>query len=543
MAVLRGSWRAALRMGLGLVLVLGGFGTGAAHASSSDGAAALVVHTDRGTVAGMYSGDARAFLGIPYAAPPIGALRWRPPQPAARWSGVRQATQPGSACAQTGSPVSGVPATTTSEDCLYLNVYTPRHERGRRLPVMVWIHGGAFTGGTGSDYDGAAIAAKGDVIVVTINYRLSAFGFLALPALDNEGGADSSGDFGLLDQQAALRWVQHNAAAFGGDARNVTEFGESAGAASVCANMASPPAAGLFARAIAESGCLIPLTSRQAGEVQGAALAASLGCADPAAAAVCLRAKPAADILTAEGSQSWSPTDGGPTLPLQPPQAFIAGRYNHVPLLQGTNHDEGRFFVALQFDAQGSPLTAAGYPGALAAIFGPTAVSFIAGEYPLADFASPDLALAAVQTDGEFACPALLADRLAAGSGVYGYEFSDPSPPNFLPLHPTFPLGAAHSLELQYVFQRVPLFDTVPSFTPAQLVLSDQIIRYWTAFAATGNPNGGNGNSRPAPGLAPWPAFTAQQPQIQELVPGGVATVPAADFATDHRCAFWSGGS
>jgi para-nitrobenzyl esterase len=479
----------------------------------------------------MYAGAAREFLGIPYAAPPVGALRWQPPQPASRWAGVRNATTPGANCAQTGNLATGVIITSTAEDCLYLNVYTPTTAGHRPLPVMVWIHGGAFTGGAGSIYDGAVLAARGNVIVVTINYRLSAFGFLDLPSL----GA-GNGDYGLLDQQAALRWVERNAWAFGGNPRDVTEFGESAGAASVCDNMASPSAAGLFARAIAESGCLLPAPTVPSAQQEGGALAAKLGCTDAATAAACLRAKPASDILPAESGMGWAPVAGTPALPLQPATAFADGRYTHVPLLQGANHDEGRFFVALLFDGFGHPVTAAQYTAIIQASYGANAPAVLA-HYPLSAYASPDLAYAQVFTDSAFSCPALQADSLPAGSGVYAYEFSDPNPPNDFPLTFTFPLGAAHSTELQYVFQRIPYLDTVPPFTPAQLALSDQMIAYWTRFAATGNPNAGPGWGR----TPYWPRFSASRPDIQELIPNGTAPESAAQFAATHQCTFWTG--
>ena len=484
----------------------------------------LVVRTDKGAVRGSYAGSAREFLGIPYAAPPTGALRWQPPQPAARWTGIRNATSPGSNCAQTGSLATGVITTSTAEDCLYLNVYTPKAAHGH-LPVMVWIHGGGFTGGAGSIYDGSVMAPKGNVIVVTINYRLSAFGFLALPG---QGG----GDYGLMDQQAALRWVQRNARAFGGDPRNVTEFGESAGAASVCDNMASPTAAGLFTRAIAESGCLLAAPSRPTADAQGAALAAKLGCADPATQLACLRAKRAAGILQAESGMSWAPIAGSPVLPLQAAAAFAAGRYAHVPLIQGTNHDEGRFFAAVLFDGFGHPLTAAQYPGLIQGEFGAGAPAILA-QYPLSAYASPDLAFSAVFTDALFSCPALQADRLTMRSGVYAYEFSDPSPPDdLIGLTLTFPLGAAHSTELQYVFQRIPYLDTLPPFTPAQLALSNQMIAYWTRFAATGNPT--------TSGAPFWPRFTAVHPSVQELLPNGTYAESSAQFSAAHKCGFWS---
>jgi para-nitrobenzyl esterase len=489
-----------------------------------------VVRTDKGLVRGLYSGEAREFLGIPYAAPPTGTLRWQPPQPASHWSGIRAATSAGNTCAQTGSLAIGVITTSTAEDCLYLNVYTPRDAGRRALPVMVWIHGGAFTGGAGSIYDGAVLAAKGNVIVVTINYRLSAFGFLDLPSL---GAGD--GDYGLLDQQAALRWVQRNALAFGGNPRDVTEFGESAGAASVCDNMASPGAAGLFERAIAESGCLLPAPNVATAQLEGEQLASKLGCTDQATAAACLRAKPAGDILTAEAGMGWSPVAGTPVLPAQPSTAFASGRYAHVPLIQGTNHDEGRFFVALEFDGFGHPITAAQYPTLIEASYGASAAAVLA-HYPLSAYASPDLAFAQVFTDSAFSCPALEADDLTEHSGVYAYEFSDPDPPNDFPLTFTFPLGAAHSTELQYVFQRIPYLDTAPPFTPAQLALSNQIIGYWTHFAATGDPNTG------VPGRAGpyWPRYTTARPDIQELVPDATAPESAARFSAAHQCGFWA---
>ena len=307
-----------------LALALAGVTSGTAMAQVTAGAGGrllpLVVRTDHGLVRGLRQHGAREFLGIPYAAPPTGADAWRPPQPFPPWQGVRAATKPGHDCAQTGSLATGVPSTSLFENCLFLNVYTPPRAAGRPLPVMVWIHGGGFTGGAGRIYDGAVLAAKRHVIVVTINYRLSAFGFLALPSLDAESPDNSSGNYGLMDQQAAMRWVQGNAFAFGGDPGKVTIFGESAGGASVCANMASPTALGLFSHAIAESGCIFPTPGKKAAERQGTALAKSLGCTSAATAAACMRTKPVAAILKAEPSAelSWGPVSGGFTLPLSP---------------------------------------------------------------------------------------------------------------------------------------------------------------------------------------------------------------------------------
>jgi para-nitrobenzyl esterase len=256
---------------------------------------------------------------------------------------------------------------------------------------MVWIHGGGFTGGAGRIYDGAMLAAREHVVVVTINYRLSAFGFLALPSLDSESADDSSGDYGLMDQQAAMRWVQDNAFAFGGNPGHVTIFGESAGGASVCANMASPTALGSFSRAIAESGCIFPAQGKKAAERQGAALARKLGCTNPATAAACMRAKPAQAILKAEPSAglSWGPVAGGFTMPRNPIKAFETGHYLHVPLLQGSNLDEGEFFVGIEFDVlAGHPLTAAQYRQLITGQFGAHAKAVLT-HYRLARFPSP----------------------------------------------------------------------------------------------------------------------------------------------------------
>src|SRR5258708_5665808 len=330
--------------------------------SAAAGQAPLVVRTSDGQVRGLSQGVAREFLGVPYAASTAGALRWRPPRPHAPWRGIMRTARPRPTCAQTGSLATGVLTTSTAENCLNLNVFTPRRERGRpRLPVKGLIPRGGFTA--------RVLAAQGHAIVVTINYRVNAFGFLALPS---QGKDQFSGEYGLIDQQAAMRWVRSNATAFGGDPRNVTIFGESAGGASVCMTMTSPTARGLFEHAIAESGCLFPAPTRQQADKQGLTLAATPRCVRPATAGACLRAKPAAEILKAEAGMGWSPVIGAPTLPESPITAFLTGHYTHVPLLQGSNHDEGRFFVGLGFDvAQGHPMTPHQYPPASPPPFSP----------------------------------------------------------------------------------------------------------------------------------------------------------------------------
>jgi para-nitrobenzyl esterase len=246
-----------------------------AHSGPHAGHDASVVMTDDGPVRGLIAGNHREFLGIPYAAPPIGELRWKAPVSHAAWTAAWDATRFGPDCAQ----VSFVPglANHSSEDCLYLNVYVPNPAR-RHLPVMVWIHGGSFLVGSGEDADGSVLAAKGKVVVVTINYRLGPFGFLAHKSLEAENPHHLSGNYGLLDQQAALKWVRRNIAAFGGDLTRVTIFGESAGGISVCLQLTAPGADGLFQRAINESGpCQLVRPIGQA-QAQGDKLAAALGC-------------------------------------------------------------------------------------------------------------------------------------------------------------------------------------------------------------------------------------------------------------------------
>ena len=222
-------------------------------------------------------------------------------------------------------------------------------------------------------------------------------------------------------------------------------------------------------------------------------------------------------------------------LPLPPADALASGQYNHVPLLNGTNHDEGRLFAGLRFDLRGAPLTAAQYPGVIQAQVGAANAQTVLDAYPLSAYPSPDLAYAAMFTDSAFSCPALTADDLATHSGVYAYEFSDPNAIDDIGLPFSFPLGAAHSTEIAYVFQRMVFFDTLPPFTPAQLDLSYQMIQYWTNFAATGNPNGGSGGAVPQ-----WPRYTEGNRQIQELVPENTAPESDATFAAFHHCALWA---
>jgi para-nitrobenzyl esterase len=482
-------------------------------------------------VRGVATGTIHEFLGIPYAAAPVGELRWRPPQEPERWHGVRDATSFGAHCPQVATPF-GTPSTT--EDCLFLNVFTPaktNEGRPHLLPVMVWIHGGGLVVGESDGYDPSKLVAE-DVIVVTINYRLGELGFLAHSALAAETPNGAAGNYGLLDQQAALRWVQRNIRAFGGDPDNVTIFGESAGGLSVHSQLASPLAAGLFHRAIVESGAYsLVQPSLAAAEAAGAALAASAGCVDPSTAAACLRSLSVAAILAHQPAGTMVPNLDGFVLPQTVGSAFGTGQFNRVPVIEGSNHDEWRLFVAQTEATTGIPLTAAGYIPAIAATLGvplPVAAA-IANEYPLAAYQSPSVALGAVGTDVVFACNARLSSRmLSRYVPTFQYEFDDPNAPMLFFSSISFPTGAYHASELQYIFHVLETPVPSPGLTPAQRQLSETMMDYWTQFARSGDPN--------SHGTPAWPLYSSSD-QFQSLRPPTPAT--STGLATDHKCAFW----
>ena len=484
-----------------------------------------VAATANGAVRGLASGAVDEFLGIPYAAPPVGALRWQPPQPAASWPGVRDATKFAPHCPQLASPFGQA---STSEDCLFLNVFTPsRATPGSRYPVMVWIHGGALVTGESDDYAPAGLVADG-VTVVTINYRLGALGFLAHPALADAEG--QSGDYGLEDQQAALRWVQRNIANFGGNPRNVTIFGESAGGLSVLSQVASPQAKGLFERAIAESGSYnLTQTSLAAAEAAGEAFATKAGCASQTA--VCLRSLPVSTILANEDASGYTPNINSEVLPVSLGTAFATGDFNRVPIINGTNHDEWRLFVALS-ELEGAPVTAGNYQPMIASTLGvPAAVAaVIAVKYPLSAFSSPSVALGAVGTDAIFACPALTIDQsVSRFVPTFGYEFNDENAPeNFLP-PVSFPYGAAHATEIQYLMG-LPTAAFPGTLTTRQQQLAAIMKGYWTNFAKRGFPS--------SFGTPFWPLFNGVTQKMQSLVPAVPQT--ETDFASTHNCAFWA---
>ncbi|MGD0116594.1 MAG: carboxylesterase family protein [Candidatus Binatus sp.] len=499
--------------------------------------------TKSGPVLGTEVDGVNEFLGIPYAQPPIGSLRWLPPKAFGKFSAPFEANAFGSECTQPG------PA--GSEDCLYLNVYTPvqaeraedaseaaaKKKGSSSLPVMVFIHGGGLTAGAGSIYDPSMLVAQG-VIVVTINYRLGVLGFLAQTALDAEH--HDAGNYGFMDQQLALKWVKKNIKAFGGNPKEVTIFGESAGGQSIYCNLASPTAKGLFRGAIAESGSYVEFqdyftaveTLKTAETTNGFApsgnsVAVAVGCSSQTAA--CLRGVSADTLVQAEAGVVYPFVDGK-LLTQTPAAAFADGKFNQVPVIAGTNHDEYRAFVAAEYDGTGNPiLTEDEYEAAVALLWTTQLAPGVLAEYPYDSYPNGGLALSASGTDGVFSCTARNADELLSKFvKTYTYEFNDENVwPGTLP-GVTFPLGAYHAAELLYLFN---VAGESPTFTADQQQLSDTMISYWTQFAKTLNPNS---SGQPA-----WSPYATSTDQFQSLVPP--TPMPETNFNTFHMCdSFWN---
>jgi len=453
------------------------------------------VNTKSGPVKGAISADGkvRVFKGIPYAAPPVGALRWKAPQPVAPWTTVREATSFGARCMQ-GNVFGDMNFRDSgpSEDCLYLNVWSPVPAMKKQppLPVMVWIYGGGYAAGATSEprQDGEILAEKG-VVVVSMNYRLGAFGFLAHPGLAKETGRSGSGDYGLLDQVFALEWVRKNIKAFGGDPANVTIFGESAGSFSVCGLMATPLAKGLFQKAIGESGAFFgsSLAIKPAADAQlaGEKFAASLG----ASSIDELRAKSAADVLAAsmKNPMGFGVTIDGYYFPEDANAIYASGRQAHVPLLAGWNAQE----VGAQMFFGKDPVTAEGFKTVLHTRYQDSADRLLE-LYPASSDEQTRQSAAALASDNFIAYSTwkwLELQRTTGQSTVYRYEFDDAPPGS---------PAAYHSAEIEFVFEALP--SKKLAWRPEDTKLSDLMSSYWTNFAKTGDPNG--------PGLPPWPAYS-----------------------------------
>jgi para-nitrobenzyl esterase len=494
------------------------------------------------------TGTMREFLGVRYAQPVTGSLRWKAPQPVTPSVVTQDATQLGNHCPQPFSPYGNA---TQTEDCLFLNVFVPnRHgdhdfDENDAHPVMVWLHGGGLVLGESNEYDAVKLVQQG-VIVVTINYRLGALGFLAHPALTAESVDHTSGNYGIQDQQAALKWVRRNIRAFGGDPERVTIFGESAGGLSTLINLVSPTAHGLFHRAVVESGtyALAQPTLAQT-EAVGTNFAKSVGCNQPNPADVlgCLRGLNVSTILASQALAYVGslpvPNVDGKVLTQSIASALASGQFNRVPVMNGTNHDEYNLFVGQDFDLAGGPITASTYVAAIAALTGTsTQAPLVASHYPVpAQFPSFDQGAGRAGTDANFACTARFADQLASSFvSTFAFEFSDENAPqNFLP-PVSFTYGASHASELQYIFPTANPsgYGLNLAQTPldaSQQKLSDRMVGYWTEFARSGDPNGS--------GQPHWPRFHRDRQVTLSLVPPNPAT--ETNFATVHQCDFWDG--
>ncbi len=504
------------------------------------------------------TGAMREFLGIRYAEPVTGNLRWKAPQPLAPSAATQDATQFGNHCPQAAGAYGNA---TTTEDCLFLNVFAPNgngdhgdhgdhdrnadhddHHDNEAHPVMVWIHGGSLVVGESNEYDASKLVKAG-VVVVTINYRLGALGFMAHPALSGESPDHVSGNYGIQDQQAALKWVRRNIRAFGGDPDNVTIFGESAGGLSTFVNLVSPTAHGLFHRAIVESGAYMQTQPTLAQtEATGTRFATAVGCnqSKPTDVLACLRGLSVSTILanqalTLLGSGA-PPNVDGKVLTQSVGTALASGQFNRVPLMNGTNHDEWRLFVGSGFDLAGGPVTAATYLSALTATVGKTAAPEVATHYQVpAQFPGFDQAVGAVGTAENYSCPARFVDEIASSFvPIFAYEFADENAPqNYLPPM-SIPYAASHASEIQYLFPvaNPSGFGLNLPQTPldaGQQKLSDQMVGYWTEFAKNGDPNGH--------GQPNWPRFRRDHQSFLSLVPRAPTT--KTDFAKDHQCDFW----
>jgi para-nitrobenzyl esterase len=553
--------RTSKKTNLGLSLV---FAAGVALCASLHAAAAEpgpLVTTHEGIVQGIISNGVAEFLGVPYAEPPLGNLRWRPPQKHAPWTNVLQATAFGPTCAQITELGAFAGPANNNEDCLYLNVFTPNTDAdaSEKLPVIVWIHGGGNVDGESNDYDGSKLASQGHTVVVTLNYRLGLLGFLAHPALDAEG--HHFGNYGILDQQFALKWVQQNIAEFGGDKNNVTLGGQSAGSGNTAANVASVLAAGLFHRAIFESGLAEPAPLAFA-ESLGAKFAVAADCGSGATAAVakCLRNLTAAQIMTLQGTAAAN----GPFVAASAyiadgqivPSAgllgsFKSGQFNHMPIMSGSAEDEGNFLIGIEEFFSGPPrvpTTEADFTNFITAIFtGPSGrgapdypagtVSKVLAHYPLFAYPTPQLALDAVETSWLLVCQQHALNKvLAPQVPVYVYQFADQTAPYYFPKMPGFAPLAAHTIDLQYLF---PLYHGGPTGIPHQLnnkqeQLSDELVTAWTNFAWTGNPNGQGNTPWPRYEIAPGKTAFLQSENIPDL-----STITDAEFVAEHKCDFW----
>lgn len=505
-----------------------------AFPAASDPDAGPIATTTHGAVRGVAGDGVLEFNGIPFAAPPVGNLRFAPPAPVQPWRDVLDATQVRDACPQARR--FNLTEESNVEDCLHLNVAVPTAPHKGPRPVLLWFYGGAFVGGSTRLYPVDYLAREGDMVVVAPNYRLGPLGWMAHPAF----AAEANGGYALEDQRAAMRWVQQNIAQFGGDPGNVTIGGVSAGAASVCMHLISPERTqGLFHKAIVQSsGCTFELRDLDAGKQAGLTVAKLVGCDDPATALECLRGKPVKELVdagtVAAGSdyRVFAPIFGNGTVPRQGAEAFRTGKFVQVPILNGGATYEMRLYIGYEVEA-GGKITTANYPDRLRALYGEHAAEVLAA-YPATRYSSPATALGTAMSDympggGLNAClflrTATMASRFVP---VYQYEFADDAAPPVMN-DPGIELGAVHTSEMPYQF---PGFDntsklTGPPLAASQQQLSGQMVAYWSSFVRTGKPTGA--------GLPEWSTYQSSQ-QTLRLRPDAVGMFDAANV---HQCALW----
>jgi para-nitrobenzyl esterase len=520
--------------------------TAAVAQAGADGG--TVVRTAQGAVRGEATAEYTRWLGIPYAAPPVGDLRFEAPRPPQAWKGVRDGAEFGGSCVQGSGWDPGYEEPTLTEDCLYLNVYRSadtdnagRHDRsasaatagGRggqeALPVIVWIHGGGNTGGAGRDTDPAKFVARHDAVYVTLNYRLGALGYLATPALEAENGDGGTGNYGILDQQAALRWVQRNIDRFGGDPDNVTIAGQSAGAGNSCVHLSAPGSEGLFDKAIMMSGGCSARSLDDARST-GEEFAAALGCTEPATQVDCLRDKESAEILAAQQEVRVSGAVWGTkSLPQDPLELLKTGRLADVPVLLGGTSDERQQAVFSQYDHQGDPLTADDVDALIEENY-PEHADQVRAAYTVADYWSPTVAWGDITSDERACSDQTTRDRMGASNEAYVYEFAEQDGPPFTSiwrLGVDYPFGATHVNDLGYLWDYL---GTALPFSAEQVQLGDQMSAYWYAFAATGAPD--------VAGAPDWPRYRPGGREMQLAAPSG-EVVSHDTIDAQHGCALW----
>ena len=525
-----------------------------------------IVQTTYGPVLGFVDEGMQKFLGIPYAAPPVGELRWRPPTSPHPWEEPLEVVSFGPICAQTSICFPGFGSTSSTEDCLYLNVFVPiAHELDgqQKLPVMVFIHGGGFASGASNDYNPASLVNDGNIVFVSFNYRIGIFGFFSHPAINAED--HPSGNYGIMDQQLALAWVQKNIEYFGGDTTNITVFGESAGGASILAHIAAPSSRGLFQKAIIESGGsppTMPFATLEKLEALGNALASAAGCTEQTPEN--LRLISTKDLMAADeveegefgiGKFPFGLMEDGKIVPKYLRQKFSSGQFTRIPMIVGVNRDEFAWFQAMLELRSGRILSAEAYPETVATtidllnklhlngvVVPQSAIPQVLRRYPVERHCSPSRALAAVVGDaGLISTAGRRTTRVLAkhAPDIYAYEFDVPDTPCPWP-EVSFPYGSAHTLELPYLFpgfcggsgKAIPL-------SKSQNRLAKLMVHYWTTFARYGTPNGVADEEDAVAQNAPsWQVYNAQDDNIL-LFQAAEPSKMVKGWGERHNSDFW----